>query len=201
MPANLGSIAAGAEELVVARLTQARVQGDVVLRGEVAGEAFERHFTVELVAEPGEANAFVPRLYASVAIAELEASMDEGARRRSIELSTRYNVASRYTSLLVLESPAMFAAFGLDNRRGAPEWTGELESQKSESAGEGAERRGGARRRELRGQRRPRRTGVRPVLRARCTPGGELRRARRGLIGAGASALAAERVAAPGRAG
>jgi hypothetical protein len=120
-------------------LTQARVQGDVVLRGEVAGEAFERHFTVELIAEPGEANAFVPRLYASVAIAELEASMDEGARRRSIDLSTRYNVASRYTSLLVLESPAMFAAFGLDNRRGAPEWTGELESQKSESAGEGAE--------------------------------------------------------------
>jgi hypothetical protein len=139
MPVHLGSIAAGAEELVVARLTQARVQGDVVLRGEVAGEAFERRFTVDLVAERGEANAFVPRLYAGVAIGELEASMDESARRRSIELSTRYNVASRYTSLLVLESPAMFAAFGLDNHRGAPEWSGELESQKSESEGEIAE--------------------------------------------------------------
>jgi RNA polymerase sigma factor (sigma-70 family) len=136
MPQRIGSIAAGAEELVVARLTRPHVQGDVILTGEVAGEPFERRFAVELGASPGEANAFVPRLYAGVAIAELEASMDERARRRSIELSTRYNVASRYTSLLVLESPAMFTAFGLDNRRTAPEWSGDRDSQKSESTSE-----------------------------------------------------------------
>ncbi|HTV21301.1 MAG TPA: VWA domain-containing protein, partial [Polyangiaceae bacterium] len=133
MPASLGSIAAGAEELVVMRMTAPRVQGDVVLTGEVAGERFERHYPIELEATSGAANAFVPRLYASVAIDELEGSMDESARRRSIDLSTRFNVASRYTSLLVLESPAMFNAFGLDNRRAAPEWTGEIESQKQES--------------------------------------------------------------------
>src|SRR4029079_17296428 len=63
----------------------------------------------------------------------------ESARRRSIELSTRFNVASRYTSLLVLESPAMFKAFGLDNRRQAPEWSGTRESQKSETWGGQAE--------------------------------------------------------------
>jgi hypothetical protein len=136
MPKRLGSIAAGAEQLVVARLTRPLVRGEVVLRGEIAGEAFERRFSVELAAGPGEANAFVPRLYAGVAIAELESSMDEGARRRSIELSTQYNVASRYTSLLVLESPAMFTAFGLDNRRHTPAWSGDEESQKSESPGE-----------------------------------------------------------------
>jgi hypothetical protein len=136
MPKRLGTIAAGAEELVVARLTRPSVAGEVVLSGEVAGEPFERRFAVELVAKPGEANAFVPRLYAGVAIAELEASMDESARRRSIELSTRYGVASRYTSLLVLESPAMFTAFGLDRRRSAHEWSGDEESQKSEAAGE-----------------------------------------------------------------
>jgi hypothetical protein len=135
MPAELGSIAAGAEELLVMRMTSPRVEGDVVLTGEVAGERFERHYPLALVASSGAANAFVPRLYAAVAIAELEGSLDESARRRSIELSTRFNVASRYTSLLVLESPAMFTAFGLDNRRSAPEWTGELESDKQEIGG------------------------------------------------------------------
>ncbi len=135
-PETLGSIAAGGEELVVMRMTRPEVEGDVVLRGEVAGEAFERRYPVQIAARPGEANAFVPRLYAAVTIAELESSMDEGARRRSIELSTRFNVTSRYTSLLVLESPAMFTAFGLDNRRSAPAWTGELESDKAESDGE-----------------------------------------------------------------
>jgi hypothetical protein len=136
MPRKLGSVAAGAEALVVARLTRPHIEGSVVLRGEVAGEAFEQRYPLELTVRPGEANAFVPRLYASVAIAELETSMEESARRRSIELSTRFNVASRYTSLLVLESPAMFSAFGLDNRRSAPDWSGELESDKSESAGD-----------------------------------------------------------------
>ncbi len=136
MPKRLGSVAAGAEALIVARLTRPHIEGHVVLRGEVAGEAFEQRYPLELTAQPGEANGFVPRLYASVAIAELEASMDEGARRRSIELSTHFNVASRYTSLLVLESPAMFSAFGLDNQRAAPDWSGELDSQKSESESE-----------------------------------------------------------------
>src|SRR5690606_7438801 len=86
MPARLGSIAAGAEELLVMRMTAPRVRGDVVLSGDVAGEAFERRYPVDIVASPGAANAFVPRLYAAVAIAELEGSMDESARRRSIEL-------------------------------------------------------------------------------------------------------------------
>jgi hypothetical protein len=136
MPRELGSIAAGAEEIIVARLTSPRVQGDVVLRGEVAGEGIEQRYPIEVVATTSQGNAFVPRLYAAVAIANLEASMDDAARRESIELSLRFNVASRYTSLLVLESPAMFKAFGLDNRRRAPEWSGDRESEKSETANE-----------------------------------------------------------------
>jgi hypothetical protein len=135
-PERIGSIAAGAEELVVARLDQPEVDGYVVLSGELAGEPFEQSYPLHVVPVSGESNAFVPRLYASVAIAELDQSMDEGARRRSIELSTRFNVASRYTSLLVLESPAMFKAFGLDNQRGAPEWSGTLGSQEAETTGD-----------------------------------------------------------------
>jgi tetratricopeptide (TPR) repeat protein len=136
LPKKLGSVAAGAEEIVVARMTRARVEGSVVLRGEIAGEPFEQRYPIQAVASTGEANAFVPRLYASVAINELESSLDESARKKSIELSTRFNVASRYTSLLVMESPAMFSAFELDNRRSAPDWSGEYETQKAESASE-----------------------------------------------------------------
>jgi tetratricopeptide (TPR) repeat protein len=136
LPKKLGSVAAGAEAWVVARMTGPRVAGSVVLRGEIAGEPFEQRYPLQAVASPGEANAFVPRLYASVAIAELESSLDASARKKSIELSTRFNVASRYTSLLVMESPAMFSAFGLDNQRSAPDWSGEYETQKAESAGE-----------------------------------------------------------------
>jgi Mg-chelatase subunit ChlD len=138
-PERLGSIAAGAEELVVARLTRPDVAGQAVLQGELAGEEFTQSYALHVTPSSGEGNAFVPRLYASVAIAALDDSMDESARRRSIELSTRFNVASRYTSLLVLESPAMFKAFGLDNRRQAPEWSGTRDSQESETWGGQAE--------------------------------------------------------------
>jgi len=134
-PERLGSIAAGAEELVVARLTRPEVDGQAVLHGELAGEELTQSYALHITPSTGEGNAFVPRLYASVAIGVLDESMDESARRRSIELSTRFNVASRYTSLLVLESPAMFKAFGLDNRRQAPHWSGTLDSQESETWG------------------------------------------------------------------
>jgi Mg-chelatase subunit ChlD/tetratricopeptide (TPR) repeat protein len=138
-PQRLGSIAAGAEELIVARLTRPEVSGQLVLRGELAGEEFEQSYPLRVTPSTSEGNAFVPRLYAAVAIGELDESMDEGARRRSIELSTRFNVASRYTSLLVLESQAMYKAFGLDNQRHAPEWSGTSDSQESDTWGGEAE--------------------------------------------------------------
>ncbi len=135
-PQHLGSIAAGAEEIVVARLTRPNVSGQAVLRGELAGEPFVVSYPISVIPTTSEGNAFVPRLYAAVAIAELDRSIDESARRRSIELSTRFNVASRHTSLLVLESAAMFEAFGLDPERRAPIWSGDQASNKNETWGE-----------------------------------------------------------------
>jgi hypothetical protein len=132
-PQELGTFAPGAEKLVVARLAGKRAEGSVVLRGSVAGKSFERRYPVSIDAGEGRANAFVPRLYAAVTIADLEHSMAEDARRRSIELSTRFNVASQYTSLLVLESPAMSRAFGLTPAEGGPRWTGDQESNKVET--------------------------------------------------------------------
>jgi hypothetical protein len=67
----------------------------------------------------------VPRLYAAARIADLEREGTDEAKQSAIALSSRFNVASRYTSLLVLESAAMFKAFGLDNTRFSPEWSGE----------------------------------------------------------------------------
>ncbi len=43
-----------------------------------------------------------------------------------VELSKRFAVASQFTSLLVLESAAMFKAFGLDRGSIAPTFTGEV---------------------------------------------------------------------------
>lgn len=136
LPKKLGSVAAGAEQLIVARMTRPRVSGTAVLHGQLAGEPFERRYPLDISAQRGEGNAFVPRLYASVAIAELESALDDASRQRSIELSTRFGVASRYTSLLVLESPAMFSAFGLSDRRQAPSWSGEVEAASSSSSAE-----------------------------------------------------------------
>lgn len=126
-PEHFDTIAAGDELLVVGRLREQQVRGEIVLRGRVKDQPFEQHYDVELRAVTGDSNAFVPRLYAASRIAELERHGADGAKAEAMELSRRFSVASRYTSLLVLESPAMFDAFGLDNRRQTEVWTGELE--------------------------------------------------------------------------
>jgi hypothetical protein len=75
-------------------------------------------------AAPG--NAFVPRLFAAAKIAELERTGGALAKPMIVELSKRFAVASQFTSLLVLESEAMFKAFGLDRGSVAPTFTGEV---------------------------------------------------------------------------
>ncbi len=124
-PAHLGTIAAGGEAVVVAKFEGSEVSGPVVLEGSLGGTTFERRYQLDVQADAHRGNAFLPRLYASKRIAELETEPSADAKKRAIELSERFNVASRHTSLLVLESPAMFKAFGLKNERLAPLWTGE----------------------------------------------------------------------------
>ncbi len=124
-PRRLDSIPAGGEAIVLARMDNLDLTGDVVLRGVVGAKPFERRYPVKLVASDARGNAFVPRLYAAARIADLEREGTADAKQSAIALSSRFNVASRYTSLLVLESAAMFKAFGLDNTRFSPEWSGE----------------------------------------------------------------------------
>jgi hypothetical protein len=109
--------------------------GDVVLHGRVGGRDFEQRYPVKLVASDARGNAFVERLYAGARILDLERDGTDAAKKEAVALSSRFSVASRYTSLLVLESEAMFRAFGLDNRRTATTFTGDEEAESSAADG------------------------------------------------------------------
>ncbi len=134
-PAQVDTIPAGGESIIVARMTKPTLEGTVVLRGKLGQREFEQRYPVKLAASKSPGNAFVPRLYAATRIADLERRADAEAKREAIELSSRFDVASRYTSLLVLESAAMFKAFGLDNTRQTPDWSGEEETDATSASG------------------------------------------------------------------
>jgi hypothetical protein len=120
-PAVLPTLRVGSETFLVAKMTAPTVKGDVVVR---AG-AFEARYPIDLHATTDAGNAFVPRLYAALRMRDLERQPTDDARKEAISLSQKYSVPSRHTSLLVLESEAMFKAFGIDRKTVAPRWTGE----------------------------------------------------------------------------
>nr|MBA2544661.1 VWA domain-containing protein [Deltaproteobacteria bacterium] len=123
-PTILPTIRTGDEVLVAARLT-GDVQGDVIIKGTVGGEPFEQRYPLELAVSAGAGNRFVPRLWASLAIDQLERKTDGGDRVRIVALSQGYGVMSKETSLLVLESAAMFEAFGVDRSVPSAKFTGQ----------------------------------------------------------------------------
>jgi hypothetical protein len=135
VPAKLATIRAGSETLVAARLHGDRASGDVVLRGKVAGEPFEARWPIEVRVTSDEGNAWAARTWAAMRVADDERAGDDSARAEAVALSHRFRVPSRSTSLLVLESEAMFHAFGIARAEHAFEWTGESEAQGTETAG------------------------------------------------------------------
>lgn len=135
-PRKLATIPAGGEAMFTARMTRPSVDGSIRVRGTVGGAPFEQRYPIHLEATTAKGNAFVPRLHAAMKIADLEDQPDADSRKRAIELSGRYHVASRYTSLLVLESAAMFRAFGLDQAESRTAWTGEDDAKSTGSEGE-----------------------------------------------------------------
>ena len=122
-PAVLPPLRAGSETIVTARLAGGDVKGDIILRGKVGGDPFEAKYPIDLHASNDEGNAFVPRLYAAARIADRERA--GGDTKELVALSQRFRVPSRATSLLVLESEAMFKAFGIERGDHAIAWTGE----------------------------------------------------------------------------
>ncbi len=137
-PARLDSIRAGAEATIVARMTSREIEGEAVLRGKVGGQTFEQKYPLKVVASSDAGNAFVPRQYAALRIADLERESGSEVKAQMVELSKRYAVASRHTSLLVLESEAMMTAFGLQRSVGVPRWTGEQAATATQAEGQTA---------------------------------------------------------------
>ncbi len=133
-PARLATIRAGQEILVAARF-DGQVAGDVVLRGTVGGKSFEQRYPIQLAASDARGNAFVPRMWASLEIARRELEANQAERHEIVALSKAYGVLSRHTSLLVLESDAMFKAFGIDRSQPNVRWTGDEGSAESSTAG------------------------------------------------------------------
>jgi ferric-dicitrate binding protein FerR (iron transport regulator)/tetratricopeptide (TPR) repeat protein len=120
-PTVLPTVRAGDEVLLAARVT-GDVQGDVIVKGTVAGQPFEQHYPLALHVSTAPGNGFVPRLWASLTIDQLERQSAD--RAKIVALSQGYGVMSRETNLLVLESQAMFDAFGVDRTQPAQKWTG-----------------------------------------------------------------------------
>jgi hypothetical protein len=136
-PAKIDPIRAGGETILVARMSSGgEVAGALKLRGKVAGERFEQSYPIRVRPTASAGNAFVPRLYAAAKIAEIERSGSDSDKPVAIALSKRFSVASRFTSLLVLESEAMFKAFGLDRSAAGPTFTGEQQADSSSADAE-----------------------------------------------------------------
>jgi Mg-chelatase subunit ChlD len=124
-PSHLCALRAGSETVITARLSGSSVKGDVVLRGKVSGEPFEAHYPIDVTAVSDEKNAFVPRLFAASTIDEKERFGTDADKAELVGLSRKYSVPSKFTSLLVLESEAMFTAFGIERAQRGAQWTGE----------------------------------------------------------------------------
>jgi hypothetical protein len=122
-PRVLAPIRSGSEVIVAARAGSDRVRGDVIVRGRLGNEPFEARYPIDLTITSDAGNAFVPRLFAAARIADLE--RNDASRAEVVSLSQRFAVPSRFTSLLVLESEAMFQAFGIARTARATAWTGE----------------------------------------------------------------------------
>jgi hypothetical protein len=135
-PRRVDTLVAGGEQILVARMDKSEVQGTVVVRGKLGKEGFEQRYPLRVAATEAKGNAFVPRLFAATRITDLEREPSADAKKEAIRLSSAFDVASRYTSLLVLESEAMFKAFGLDNTRTAHQWSGEETASGTTAQGE-----------------------------------------------------------------
>ncbi|HSD87464.1 MAG TPA: hypothetical protein VLB44_08110, partial [Kofleriaceae bacterium] len=131
---SLPTLRAGGEVLIAARI-DGNVSGEVVLRGKVAGQKFEQRYPVNLQVSSAAGNGFVPRLWASLAIDQLERQGKGEDRARIVALSQGFGVMSRETSLLVLESQAMFDAFGVDRSQSTTTWTGEEDIDETTAQG------------------------------------------------------------------
>ncbi len=124
-PSRVGTLRSGQETMLVARMSAPEVSGTATVKGTLSGKPWSTSFPIVVRASADEGNAFVPRLFASATIAELEQKPGEAEKGKIVDLSKTFSVPSRHTSLIVLESPAMAAAFGVERKAPMSSWSGE----------------------------------------------------------------------------
>ena len=117
-PRTLRNLRLGEQVVLVGRL-HGQEPGLVRLRGEIAGETYALTRPVRWTAEASRQNPLVPRLWSLAKITDLESSTDAVTVKQIIDMSKRYHVMSRYTSLLVLENDQMFAEYGVKRTQAA----------------------------------------------------------------------------------
>ena len=135
-PSRIGSIRAGEETLFVARMSAPIVSGPLTLKGTMAGKPWSTSIPITVRASSDEGNAFVPRVFAATTVGDLERTPGDAQKAKIIELSKTFSVPSRHTSLLVLESPAMALAFGVERRAPMSAWSGDVTATGTTTEGE-----------------------------------------------------------------
>ncbi len=140
-PTRLPNLLVGEEVLLAARRMRGKVDCltrlEMVVQGTLDGRRVRRTYDLSALERgwvDGAEAPFVARQWAAARLRELEA--DSKWRDRAIGLSRAFGVLGRDTSLLVLESPAMFRAFGVDRtERSDFDWGEGAEAVAGEAGG------------------------------------------------------------------
>ncbi len=120
-PETLPNLTAGRQQIVVGRFDAASgadggTRGRVKVTGSLDGRTIEYAADVDL-ADRGEKESFIPRLWARHHLDELlSLGASPKSRERIIALSEEFQIATPYTSFLVLESEADRERFQVEKR-------------------------------------------------------------------------------------
>src|SRR5690606_1593234 len=123
------ALSAGAELVVLARAPSG-TQGVATLSGNVSGKPFAQDFQFAVNLSDSLGNAYVARLWAEQSIRALELADAALNRNQIVDLSQRFGLVSRHTSLLTLESDEMRREFGVRKDR-STRWDPNAPSEES----------------------------------------------------------------------
>jgi Ca-activated chloride channel homolog len=131
-----GKVSEGDEVVILAR-THHQLPEKIDIKGRLGGKAFEKSYATEVA--HGEEYGFVPFLWARL---YLERLMGEGAdenRGDILSLGLQYALMTPFTSFIVLESDAAYAAQGIQRRPRHVLWSGfDLDAPEFGEGGGGA---------------------------------------------------------------
>jgi tetratricopeptide (TPR) repeat protein len=111
-----GKVSRG-EEIVMLARTHHALPDKAIVRGQLAGQPYDREYKIEL--DTGVGAALVPRLWAAEKIRRLlgEATDPEEHRGKVVELGVDYGLVTPFTSILALESEQAYAQQGIKRKR------------------------------------------------------------------------------------